>query len=132
MEEINPFGAQSLREDPVLPAELWRDPSTHAPPILADSGVWRQMPLAWHMGYVPLELDPLVLPLVEGRTVLDLGCGYGHWGHLLRTQYYSEDRSRTARITGVDIRDGNVVFCGAIGVYDEIEDHLLDITITSR
>lgn len=72
------------------------------------------------MGYAPLELDPLVLPLVEGRTVLDLGCGYGHWGHLLRTHYHSEDPSRRARITGVDIHDGNVAFCGTTGVYDEL------------
>ncbi len=64
--------------------------------------------------------------------VLDLDCGYGHWGHLLRTQYYSEDPSRTARTTGVDNHDGNVVFFGATGVCDEIDDHLLDITITSR
>lgn len=72
------------------------------------------------MGYSPLELDPVVLPLVTGRTVLDLGCGYGHWGHLLRTHYFSDDPSKAARITGVDIHDGNVAFCRATGVYDEL------------
>ena len=72
------------------------------------------------MGYSPLELDPVVLPLVAGKTVLDLGCGYGHWGHLLRTHYFSDDPARAARITGVDIHEGNVAFCRSTGVYDEL------------
>ena len=72
------------------------------------------------MGYSPLEFDPVVLPLVEGRTVLDLGCGYGHWGHLLRTHYHSDDPARRARVTGVDIFQGNVAFCRSTGVYDEL------------
>ncbi len=72
------------------------------------------------MGYSPLELDPVVLPLVAGRTVLDLGCGYGHWGHLLRTHYFSDDPEKAARVTGVDIHEGNVAFCRTTGVYDEL------------
>jgi len=70
------------------------------------------------VGYSPLELDPVVLPLVEGRTVLDLGCGYGHWGQLLRTHYHSDDPDRAARVTGVDIHEGNIAFCRATGMYD--------------
>ncbi len=73
------------------------------------------------MGYSPLELDPVVLPLVEGTTVLDLGCGYGHWGHLLRTHYHSEDPALAAQVTGVDIHEGNVAFCRATGVYRVLE-----------
>ena len=69
------------------------------------------------MGYSPLELDPVVLPLVTGRTVLDLGCGFGHWGHLLRTHYHSDDPDQTACVTGVDIHQGNVDFCASTGVY---------------
>lgn len=72
------------------------------------------------MGYSPLELDPVVLPLVEGRTVLDLGCGFGHWGHLLRTHYHSDEPAREARVTGVDIHRGNVDFCASTGVYDAL------------
>lgn len=72
------------------------------------------------MGYSPLELDPVVLPLVAGRTVLDLGCGFGHWGHLLRTHYHSDDPALRARVTGVDIHDGNIAFCRSTGVYDEL------------
>ncbi|HVM43955.1 MAG TPA: class I SAM-dependent methyltransferase [Gemmatimonadales bacterium] len=72
------------------------------------------------MGYSPLDLDPVVLPLVAGKTVLDLGCGFGHWGHLLRTHYFSDDPQKAARITGVDIHDGNVAFCRRTGTYDEL------------
>ena len=72
------------------------------------------------MGYSPLDLDPVVLPLVAGKTVLDLGCGYGHWGHLLRTHYFSDDPAKAARITGVDIHEGNVAFCRRTGTYDEL------------
>ena len=72
------------------------------------------------MGYSPLELDPVVLPLVAGKTVLDLGCGFGHWGHLLRTHYRSDDAAKAPRITGVDIHEGNVAFCRSTGTYDEL------------
>lgn len=72
------------------------------------------------MGYSPLELDPVVLPLVEGATVLDLGCGFGHWGHLLKTHYHSDDPALAAHVTGVDIHDGNVAFCASTGVYDAL------------
>jgi len=73
------------------------------------------------VGYSPLELDPVVLPLVEGTTVLDLGCGFGHWGHLLRTHYHSDAPALAARVTGVDIHDGNVAFCRSTGVYHALE-----------
>lgn len=29
-----------------------------------------------------------MLPLIEGSTVLDVGCGRGKWGHLLRVQWW--------------------------------------------
>ena len=69
------------------------------------------------MGDSPLELDPVVLPLVEGRTVLDLGCGFGHWAQLLRTHYHSDDPARRAVVTGVDVFAPNVEFCRQVGAY---------------
>ena len=36
----------------------------------------------------PLTLDSLVLPLVEGKKILDIGCGKGKWGFLLRTNWW--------------------------------------------
>lgn len=72
------------------------------------------------MGYSPLELDPVVLPLVEGRTVLDLGCGFGHWGQLLRTHYHSDEPALRAAVTGVDVFEPNIAFCRAGGAYDAL------------
>jgi SAM-dependent methyltransferase len=65
----------------------------------------------------PLELDPYVLPLVWGREILDLGCGYGHWGHLLQTHYSQEE---AVRVTGVDAFQGNTRFCQQAGTYSEV------------
>lgn len=36
----------------------------------------------------PLTLDPLVLPMVEGKEILDVGCAKGKWGFLLRTNWW--------------------------------------------
>jgi SAM-dependent methyltransferase len=71
------------------------------------------------MSTSPLDLDPYVLPLVRGTRILDLGCGYGHWGHLVKTHYTSL-RSEPVSVTGVDIFDGNVGFCRSLGVYDQV------------
>lgn len=69
------------------------------------------------MGTSPLALDPFVVPLVRGSRVLDLGCGYGHWGHLLKTHYADRVPGRAVEVTGVDIFPGNVTFCERTGVY---------------
>jgi len=36
----------------------------------------------------PLTLDPLILPMVEGEEILDVGCAKGKWGFLLRTNWW--------------------------------------------
>ncbi len=90
--------------------------------MVPPAGAARQRALlSGRVGYAPLEFDALVLPLVRGRTVLDLGCGFGHWGHLLRTHYYSEDPSRAAVITGVDAHAPNIAFCERTNIYDRLE-----------
>jgi 2-polyprenyl-3-methyl-5-hydroxy-6-metoxy-1,4-benzoquinol methylase len=71
------------------------------------------------MSTSPLELDPYVIPLIRGERLLDLGCGYGHWGHLART-HYAETHPMPVSITGVDLFEGNVAFCRNLGVYDEV------------
>jgi 2-polyprenyl-3-methyl-5-hydroxy-6-metoxy-1,4-benzoquinol methylase len=89
--------------------------------MLAPAGGRRQKDVRCSaMGYSPLELDPVVLPLIEGRTVLDLGCGFGHWGQILRTHYHSEDRALRAAVTGVDAFEPNVAFCRAGGAYETV------------
>jgi len=41
-----------------------------------------------------LELIPQVLPLAEGNTILDVGCGRGKWGYLLRIQWWCTKNGR--------------------------------------
>ena len=71
------------------------------------------------MSTSPLDLDPYVIPMLRGEKILDLGCGYGHWGHLARTHYAALQSARVT-ITGVDLFEGNVTLCRGMGVYDEV------------
>lgn len=41
------------------------------------------------MSTSPLELDPLVIDEVRGTTILDVGCGYGKWGFLVKKYFWS-------------------------------------------
>src|SRR5262249_47511730 len=60
-----------------------------------------------------------VIPLVRGERILDLGCGYGHWGHLLLSHYRAW-RPAKIHVVGVDLFPGNVELCRNLGVYDEV------------
>ncbi len=40
----------------------------------------------------PLEIDQLVIPLIDGYTILDVGCGWGKWGSLIRTCWYRTNK----------------------------------------
>jgi SAM-dependent methyltransferase len=57
------------------------------------------------MGSSPSILDPIVIPLVKGPRILDVGCGFGRWGALLTTNLWEVARSNTANrseIVGCD------------------------------
>ena len=55
----------------------------------------------------PLEHDPIVLPLVDGDTILDVACGRGKWGYLLRVNWWRTEKgkgdSEPKILIGVDI-----------------------------
>lgn len=65
-------------------------------------------------------LDPLVLPLVRGECILDVACGYGRWGCLLRTNYFECGLSKPPVVDGLDAFAPNVEYVKKLGVYRNV------------
>jgi SAM-dependent methyltransferase len=61
-----------------------------------------------------------VLPLVVGGTVLDAGCGYGRWGHLIRTNYWEAGLPAAPAVDGFDAFAPNVEICRRGGAYRRV------------
>lgn len=74
------------------------------------------------MGGSPANLDPVVIPLVEGPRILDVGCGFGKWGHLCLTNYWETHNyvpGIRPEISGCDGYAPNVELAQASGAYKE-------------
>jgi len=79
------------------------------------------------MGSSPSCLDPVIIPLIKGSRVLDVGCGFGRWGMLIRTNYwetYSPDLENHLEIVGCDGFLPNVEMAGRSGHYQKVH-HLV-------
>lgn len=73
------------------------------------------------MSTSPLEFDPIIISLIRGETVLDLGCGFGHWGHLLMTHYRKDENlDWRPKVVGIDRHPGNVEFCRRYPLYEQV------------
>jgi SAM-dependent methyltransferase len=75
------------------------------------------------MGSSPLILDAVVLPLIRGPRILDVGCGFGRWGALLTTNYwetYLAEPGTRPSITGCDGHSPNVDLARQSGFYKEV------------
>lgn len=72
------------------------------------------------MSSSPSFLDPVVLPLVRGETVLDVACGYGRWGCLLRTNYFEAGLAKPPVVDGLDAFVPNVEYVKKLGVYRSV------------
>jgi 2-polyprenyl-3-methyl-5-hydroxy-6-metoxy-1,4-benzoquinol methylase len=77
------------------------------------------------VGSSPLNLDWVVIPLVRGATVLDVGCGYGRWASLLRTNYWEAGLSAPPQVNGVDGFAPNVEAAKGLGVYRRVWHQML-------
>jgi SAM-dependent methyltransferase len=74
------------------------------------------------MSSSPSYLDPVVLPLIVGDSVLDVGCGYGRWCHLIQSNYW-EGNPKAAQppaSDGFDALEPNVDFCKAGNCYRRV------------
>jgi 2-polyprenyl-3-methyl-5-hydroxy-6-metoxy-1,4-benzoquinol methylase len=68
----------------------------------------------------PLYLDPVVLPLIRGETVLDVGCGYGRWCMLIHTNFWEAGLQMPPVVDGLDAYAPNVEFCAQHGYYRRV------------
>jgi SAM-dependent methyltransferase len=76
-----------------------------------------------HVGSSPSILDPIVIPLVKGPRILDVGCGFGRWGALLTTNLWEASKSKPAnrsQIVGCDGHLPNVEESRKNNYYQEV------------
>ena len=76
------------------------------------------------MGGSPTHLDPIVIPLIQGPHILDVGCGFGKWGYLCTTNYWETYNpmppSTKPIIVGCDGYLPNVEMSNRNGVYSDV------------
>src|SRR5215469_1311235 len=72
------------------------------------------------MSSSPAFLDPIVLPLIRGERILDVACGFGRWGCLMRTNYGEWGLSKPPVVDGFDAFAPNVEYARKLGVYHEV------------
>ena len=65
-------------------------------------------------------LDPVVLPLLVGETVLDAGCGLGRWGALVESNYWEAGLESAPAVDGFDAFEANVEHCRRRGAYRRV------------
>ena|SRR5437773_4727190 len=70
------------------------------------------------MSTSPLSFDPLVVQNLLGHTFLDVGCGHGKWGYLLKTYRWSSDKP--VEVTGIDLFEPHIRSLEARGIYDHL------------
>lgn len=84
------------------------------------------------MSSSPCYLDPIILPLIQGPTVLDVACGYGRWGQLMKTNFWEAGLSQPPLVDGIDGFEPNVTRCAGLGVYRSVLRHLLPEPLTGK
>jgi hypothetical protein len=65
-------------------------------------------------------LDPVVLPLIVGETVLDVACGLGRWCHLIQSNFWEAGLPTPPAIDGFDAFEPNVEHCRRSGCYRNV------------
>lgn len=74
-------------------------------------------------------LDPVVLPLIRGESVLDAGCGVGRWCHLIESNYWEAGLEHAPAVDGFDAFARNVERCERSGCYRRVWQQTLPGTL---
>ena len=77
-------------------------------------------------------LDPVVLPLLKGTSVLDAGCGMGRWGALIESNYWEAKLPEAPAVDGFDVFAPNVEHCRGRGVYRRVWEHRMPEPLEGR
>jgi len=76
------------------------------------------------MGSSPTHLDPIIIHLIQGPQILDVGCGFGRWGYLCTTNYWETHKPMAPPtkpvIVGCDGYLPNVEMSERSGVYSDV------------
>lgn len=70
------------------------------------------------MSTSPLAFDPLVVNNLEGTSFLDVGCGHGKWGYLLKKYRWS--KTTPVEVTGIDLFEPHIRALEREGTYDRL------------
>jgi SAM-dependent methyltransferase len=84
------------------------------------------------MSSSPTYLDPIIIPLIMGKTVLDVACGYGRWCHLIQSNFWEAGLKEIPIIDGLDAFESNVEYCKQKNCYRQIWQQKLPSPISGR
>jgi ubiquinone/menaquinone biosynthesis C-methylase UbiE len=72
------------------------------------------------MSTSPLAFDALVVQNILGQSFLDVGCGYGKWGYLLKKYRQASAEAAPPTLTGVDLFEPHIRSLEKHAIYDSL------------